>query len=135
MFSNFYIFLLSDVFATNPCFRPRINSLFLGGCISLDPFFLYQLEVTLSLKYKNSFKSSCFDCFIYSKYYTGIFLPESSGNFYIRSFSYIYIVSFAPASSIVQSRQLMLLLSVALASREVLQDVTALVQIFSKFHI
>jgi hypothetical protein len=36
-------------------------------------------------------------------------------------FSYIYIASFAPASSVVQSRQLMLPLSAALASREVLQ--------------
>jgi hypothetical protein len=76
----------------------------------------------LSLKHRNSFKPSCFDCFIYSKYYTGIFSPESSGSFYIRSFSHIYIASFAPASSVVQSRQLMRPLSAALASREVLQD-------------
>jgi hypothetical protein len=76
----------------------------------------------LSLKYRNSFKPSCFDCFICSKYYTGIFSPESSGSFYIRSFSYIYITSFAPASSVVQSRQLMLPLSAALASREVLHN-------------
>jgi fusarinine C synthase len=75
----------------------------------------------LSLKHRNSFKPSCFDCFICSKYYTGIFLPESSGSFYIRLFSHIYIASFAPASSVVQSRQLMLPLSAALASREVLQ--------------
>jgi hypothetical protein len=75
----------------------------------------------LSLKHKNSFKPSCFDCFICSKYCTGIFSPESSGSFYIRSFSYIYIASFAPASSVVQSRQLMLPLSAALVSREVLQ--------------
>jgi hypothetical protein len=81
---------------------------------------LYQLEIVLSLKYRNSFKPSCFDCFIYSKYCTSIFSPESSGSFYIRSFSYIYIASFAPASSVVQSRQLMLPLSAALASREVL---------------
>jgi hypothetical protein len=74
----------------------------------------------LSLKHGNSFKPSCFDCFICSKYYTGIFSPESSGSFYIRLFSYIYIASFAPASSVVQSRQLMRPLSAALASREVL---------------
>jgi hypothetical protein len=78
----------------------------------------------LSLKHRNSFKPSCFDCFICSKYCTGIFSPESSGSFYIRLFSYIYIASFAPASSVVQSRQLMLPLSAALASREVLQDRT-----------
>jgi Transposase len=82
---------------------------------------LYQLEAALSLKHGNSFKPSCFDCFICSKYCTGIFSPESSGSFYIRSFSHIYIASFAPASSVVQSRQLMLPLSAALASREVLQ--------------
>jgi hypothetical protein len=75
----------------------------------------------LFLKYKNSFKSSYFDYFIYSKYCTGIFSPENSGNFHIRSFSYIYITSFAPvSSSVVQSSLFMRPLSAALASREVL---------------
>jgi hypothetical protein len=92
----------------------------------------------LSLKHRNSFKPSCFDCFIYSKYCTGIFSPESSGSFYIRSFSHIYIASFAPASSVVQSRQLMRPLSAALASREVLQTFSfgeKLLEIGSNSHL